>query len=138
MTGLLEEEGAFLDGIYTCAHAPTGEGESGSCDCRKPGIGLMKRAAQELKLDLQRSYVVGDRFKDIEMARNAGAKAILVLTGYGKGELEFLGPTSKVKPDFIAEDLSEAVRWILSDVGSQTTKAKASTKPQRSQSKQGV
>ena len=115
MTDLLEGEGAFLDGIYTCIHAPKSKGESGSCDCRKPGIGLMKQAAQELKLDLKRSYVVGDRFKDIEMAHNAGAKGLLVLTGYGKGELEFRGPTSKVKPDFIAEDLSEAVDWILSE-----------------------
>jgi D-glycero-D-manno-heptose 1,7-bisphosphate phosphatase len=49
------------------------------------------------------------------MARNAGAKGILVLTGYGKGELEFLGPRSKVQADFIAQDLAEAVEWILSD-----------------------
>jgi D-glycero-D-manno-heptose 1,7-bisphosphate phosphatase len=50
------------------------------------------------------------------MARNAGAKAILVLTGYGKGELEFLGPSSKVQVDFVAEDLAEAVEWILSNM----------------------
>jgi D-glycero-D-manno-heptose 1,7-bisphosphate phosphatase len=75
----------------------------------------MKQAAEELKIDLQRSYVVGDRFKDIEMARNGGAKAVLVLTGYGKGELEFLGASSKVQADFVAEDLGEAVDWILTD-----------------------
>ena len=75
----------------------------------------MKQAAQELSLDLEKSYVVGDRFKDVEMARNAGVKAILVLTGYGKGELEFLGPSSKVRADFVAKDLAEAVEWILSD-----------------------
>lgn len=112
---LLEEEGAFLDGIYTCTHAPPGEGKSGGCDCRKPAIGLMQQAAQELELDLLRSYVVGDRFRDVEMARNAGAKAVLVLTGYGKGELEFLGSSSKVQADFVAADLEEAVDWILSD-----------------------
>ena len=116
MRDLLEEEGAFLDGIYTCTHAPPSKGESGGCGCRKPKIGLMKQAAQELNLDLEKSYVVGDRFKDVEMARNAGAKAILVLTGYGKGELEFLGPSSKVQADFVAEDLAEAVEWILSDM----------------------
>ena len=115
MSGLLKEQDGFLDGIYTCTHAPAGEGESGSCDCRKPGIGLMEQAAEELKIDLQRSYVVGDRFKDIEMARRAKSKAILVLTGYGKGELEFLGPRSKVQPDYVAEDLLEAVDWILAD-----------------------
>jgi len=116
MCRLLEEEGAFLEGIYTCTHAPPSEGESGGCGCRKPKIGLMQHAAQELNLDLEKSYVVGDRFKDVEMARNAGAKAILVLTGYGKGELEFLGPSSKVQVDFVAEDLAEAVEWIFSDM----------------------
>ena len=116
MSGLLEEGGAFLDGIYTCTHAPPNKGESGGCGCRKPRIGLMKQAAQELNLDLEKSYVVGDRFKDVEMARNAGAKAILVLTGYGKGELEFLGPSSRVQADFVAKDLAEAVKWILSDL----------------------
>ena len=116
MSGLLEEGGAFLDGIYTCTHAPPSKAESGGCGCRKPKIGLMKQAAQELNLDLEQSYVVGDRFKDVEMARNAGAKAILVLTGYGKGELEFLGLGGKVQADFVAEDLAEAVEWILSDM----------------------
>ena len=116
MRDLLEEEGAFLNGIYTCTHAPPSKGESGGCGCRKPKIGLMQQAAQELNLDLEKSYVVGDRFKDVEVARNAGAKAILVLTGYGKGELEFLGPSSKVQADFVAEDLAEAVEWILSDM----------------------
>ena len=116
MSRLLEEKGAFLDGIYTCIHAPPSKGESGGCGCRKPKIGLMKQAAQELNLDLEKSYVVGDRLKDVEMARNAGAKAILVLTGYGKGELEFLGPGGKVQADFVAEDLVEAVEWILSDM----------------------
>ena len=118
MKGLLKEQGAFLDGVYTCTHGPAEKERSGTCDCRKPGIALMKQAAAELKLDLARSYVVGDRFKDIEMAHNAKSKGILVLTGYGKGEYEFLGPRSKVQPDYVAEDLSEAVDWILADVNS--------------------
>jgi D-glycero-D-manno-heptose 1,7-bisphosphate phosphatase len=116
MSDMLKEEGAFLDGIYTCTHAPPSKGELDGCGCRKPKVGLMKQAAQELNLDLEKSYVVGDRFKDMEMARNSGAKAILVLTGYGKGELEFLGPRSKVQADFVAEDLAKAVEWILSDM----------------------
>jgi D-glycero-D-manno-heptose 1,7-bisphosphate phosphatase len=132
MEGLLKEEGAFLDGIYTCTHGPAEEEErSRNCDCRKPGIALLKQAAEELKLDLQRSYVVGDRFKDIEMARNGGAKAILVLTGYGKGELEFLGPSSRVQADFVAEDLGEAVDWILADTKDQSEKANDHREPQR-------
>jgi D-glycero-D-manno-heptose 1,7-bisphosphate phosphatase len=129
MCRLLEEEGAFLDSIYTCIHAPPGEGEGKGCDCRKPGIGLMLQAAHELQLDLQSSYVVGDRFKDVEMARKAGAKAVLVLTGYGRGELGFLGPTRKVEPDFVAEDLAEAVEWILAHASSETARARISKKP---------
>jgi len=129
MRGLLQEEGVYLDGIYTCVHAPPSKGESGGCSCRKPKIGLMKQAAQELNLDLEKSYVVGDRFKDVEMARNAGAKAILVLTGYGKGELEFLGPSSKVQADFVAEDLAEAVEWILAHASCETARTRVPKKP---------
>jgi D-glycero-D-manno-heptose 1,7-bisphosphate phosphatase len=116
MSQLLGEEGAFLDGIYTCTHAPSGEGQGRGCECRKPRTGLMIQAAQELQLDLQNSYVVGDRYKDVEMANNAGAKGILVLTGYGRGELEFRGASSGVQPNFIAADLMQAVDWILADV----------------------
>jgi D-glycero-D-manno-heptose 1,7-bisphosphate phosphatase len=112
---LLKAEGAFLNGIYTCVHAPPEKGEVGGCDCRKPKIGLMLQAAHELQIDLGRSYVVGDRLKDIVMARNGGAKAILVLTGYGKGEQDFLA-ASKVQPDFVAANLAEAVDWLLSDL----------------------
>jgi len=116
MRRLLSEEGAFLDGIYTCPHGhQPGELEAW-CDCRKPRPGLLLQAARDLNLDLARSYVVGDRFQDVEMARRTGARAVLVLTGYGKGELEFVGPASSVKPDFVAADLPEAVEWILGDL----------------------
>jgi GxxExxY protein len=131
MTSLLEAEGAFVDGIYTCTHASSDEGKHKGCECRKPGIGLMKQAAEELNLDLGSSYVVGDRFKDIEMARNVGSKAVLVLTGYGRGELDFLEDRSKVQPDYVAEDLAEAVDWILADAKGQTGKANVQREPQR-------
>lgn len=116
MRRLLGEEGAFLDGIYTCPHSPQlREGEAG-CDCRKPRPGLLLRAARDLSLDLAGSYVVGDRFQDVVMARSVGARAVLVLTGYGRGELEFVEPTSPVKPDFVAADLPQAVELILADL----------------------
>jgi D-glycero-D-manno-heptose 1,7-bisphosphate phosphatase len=116
MRRLLSEEGAFLDGIYTCPHSPQPrEGEAG-CHCRKPRPGLLLRAARDLNLDLARSYVVGDRFQDVVMARSVGARAVLVLTGYGRGELEFVGPTSPVKPDFVAADLPQALELILADL----------------------
>ena len=57
--------------------------------------------------------MIGDRGGDIEFARQVGAKAILVLTGYGKGEWEYSRDQWKVKPEYVAEDLFEAVQWIL-------------------------
>ena len=126
MRQLLKAEGAFLDGVYTCVHAPPEAGQGEGCDCRKPKIGLMLQAAHELRIDLQRSYVVGDRLKDIEMARNAATKAILVLTGYGMGEKDFLAATDKVQPDFVARDLSEAVDWVLADTDTKATEYRPS------------
>jgi D-glycero-D-manno-heptose 1,7-bisphosphate phosphatase len=109
---LLAAGGAHLDGIYTCQHGPA-EG----CDCRKPRPTLMQQAARDLDLDLSRSYLVGDRYSDIQTAANAGVKGILVLTGYGRGEYEYLRATQKVQPVQVASDLEAAVEWILQDLG---------------------
>jgi D-glycero-D-manno-heptose 1,7-bisphosphate phosphatase len=109
---LLAAEGAHLDGIYACLHGP-----ADGCACRKPSPTLLEQAARDLDLDLARSYVVGDRYKDIETAANAGAKGILVLTGYGLGEYEYLRHTWPVPPVQVAPDLGEAVEWILRDLG---------------------
>jgi D-glycero-D-manno-heptose 1,7-bisphosphate phosphatase len=103
--------GAHLDGIYACLHGPD-EG----CACRKPRPALIKQAARDLDLDLSRSYLVGDRYKDIETAANAGVKGILVLTGYGRGEYDYLRHTQPVHPIHVAPDLEAAVEWILEDL----------------------
>ncbi len=118
MAALLAAEGASLDGIYYCPHHP----DAGAppyrqkCHCRKPATGLVEAAARELNLgpDLSGSYVVGDRGVDVEFAQKIGAKGILVLTGYGRGEWEYQRDRWKVKPAHVAEDLYEAVCWILS------------------------
>jgi D-glycero-D-manno-heptose 1,7-bisphosphate phosphatase len=102
---------ARVDAIYVCQHHPD-EG----CTCRKPRPGLLHQAAQELDLDLDRSYVVGDRYNDVQLAASVGAKGILVLTGYGRGELAHFQGERLVKPHFIAADLLEAAAWILEDV----------------------
>ena len=115
MEGLLEREGAYLDGIYYCPHHP----DAGSppyrqkCRCRKPDTGLVEEASKTLDLDCSKSYVVGDRGKDLEFAYRIGAKGVLVLTGYGRGESEYCQNQWKVKPDYVAQDLYEAVQWIL-------------------------
>ena len=77
----------------------------------------MEQAARDLDLDLARSYLVGDRYKDMETAANAGVKGILVLTGYGRGEYEYLRAAQAVQPVHVAPDLLEAVEWILADLG---------------------
>src|SRR5439155_937923 len=84
----LKDDGAHLDGVYVCTHHPT-EGAPPyrmACDCRKPKPGLLLRAAAELGLDLARATLVGDKGSDLEAARAVGARAVLVLTGYGLGE----------------------------------------------------
>ena len=109
---LLAAEGGHLDGIYTCLHGP-----ADGCACRKPRPTLMEQAARDLDLDLSRSYLVGDRYSDMQTAANAGAKGILVLTGYGRGEYEYLRAAQKVQPVYVAPDLEAAVEWILADLG---------------------
>lgn len=108
---LLAAGGAHLDGIYACLHGPDED-----CACRKPKPTLIQQAARDLDLDLSRSYLVGDRYKDIETATNAGVKGILVLTGYGRGEYEYLRPTQPVQPVRVAPDLEAAVEWILQNL----------------------
>jgi len=109
---VLAAQGAHLDGIYACLHSP-----ADGCVCRKPRPTLMEQAARDLGLDLCRSYLVGDRYIDIQTAANAGAKGILVLTGYGRGEYQYLRDAQPVQPVRVAADLMEAVEWILQDLG---------------------
>ncbi|MBV8857926.1 MAG: HAD family hydrolase [Acidobacteria bacterium] len=115
----LEKGGARLDAVYYCPHHPS-VGEPPyrlDCDCRKPRPGLIKRAAEELGIDLTRSWMVGDRYSDTELARNAGTRAAFVLTGYGRGEHEHQSQAWKHRPDLVAENLLEAVKEIISSEG---------------------
>jgi len=119
LNGWLNDAGARLDGIYYCPHHPK-EGLPpwrADCDCRKPKPGLLLRAAREHDVDLPASYMIGDTVLDIEAAHNVGATGVLVLTGYGKGDLTFRMEQRGLKPAFIAEDLLDAVEWILKREG---------------------
>ncbi|HEX8709033.1 MAG TPA: HAD family hydrolase [Pyrinomonadaceae bacterium] len=112
----LERGGARLDALYYCAHHPS-VGEPPyrfDCDCRKPKPGLIRRAAAELDLDLSQSWMIGDRYSDIELARNAGVRAAFVLSGYGRGEWEYQRAAWQHHPDLVAEDLLEAVKAVIS------------------------
>lgn len=115
MTKELENSSARLDAIYYCAHHPS-VGEPPyrlDCDCRKPKPGLIARAAKDFDIDLEQSWMVGDRYSDVELARNAGVKSLFVLSGYGRGEWEHQGASWAEQPDLVAEDLLEAVAVIL-------------------------
>lgn len=107
---LLRAEGVSLTGTYYCLHHPEGTPPYRQvCSCRKPSGGLVERAAREHRIDLSRSYVIGDKLVDIELARQMGMSAILVLTGQGQLQ-EWSGP---MQPDHVASDLTAAARWIL-------------------------
>lgn len=119
MEELLAVEGAHIDGIYICPHRPDAELSAyrRDCDCRKPKTGLFTKAAAELDIDLTRSYVVGDRWSDVQAALNCGATSVLVLTGYGRGELAYIGPKQEVQPHWVTDDLLSAVQKIVADLG---------------------
>ena len=106
----LAGESARLDGVYYCPHV-----SRDACACRKPKTGMLERAAADLRLDLDRSFVVGDRSGDVELAHRARCRSILVRTGYGLGELAWHAKNWRHQPDFVAANLSEAVQWILGE-----------------------
>jgi len=108
MKAQLAEAGAHLDGIYFCPHT-----SADGCECRKPRTGMLERAAREHGIEVKRSFVVGDRYGDIELARNAGARGILVRSGYGEGEVAWHASKWAVQPGCIAATLTEATDWIL-------------------------
>jgi len=113
IAALLDAGGARIDAYYYCPHHPDGKIEryAQRCDCRKPSRGLVDRAARELGIDPARSFVVGDRWLDVQLARAVGAQGLLVRTGYGVTE-ESKRPAG-VEADAIVNNLIEAVSWIL-------------------------
>jgi len=111
----MADGGARLDAVYFCAHHPS-VGEPPfrqDCDCRKPRPGLLKRAEAELGADLARSWVVGDRHGDLQLAWNVGARGALVKSGYGLGEWTHLAPRWPRPPDLVADHLLEAAERIV-------------------------
>ncbi|RJQ66791.1 MAG: HAD family hydrolase [Desulfobacteraceae bacterium] len=118
MAERLARQGAHIDAIYVCPHHPEAKSKElrQTCTCRKPRPGLFDRAATDLNLELDRSYVIGDRWSDMEAAANCGAKGILVLTGYGKGDLAYVTPPPAAKPALVADDLYAAAEWLLQDL----------------------
>lgn len=113
MQNLLAGDGAFVDAIFYCPHHPDGgyPGERPElkvrCGCRKPASGLVDRACEVFRIDRARSWFIGDSARDLECARNAGIRSVLVATGPDRGRIE-----SEVRPDFTAPDAPAAIREI--------------------------
>jgi D-glycero-D-manno-heptose 1,7-bisphosphate phosphatase len=111
---MLLKEGAEIDGIYYCPHHPKGNPPYNiQCNCRKPEAGMLQQADKDLDLDLNRSIVIGDKLSDVQTAQRLNIPGILVLTGFGKGELEKYQQNWEKAPDNIAENLLEAASWFL-------------------------
>ena len=97
----------LLDRIEVCYHG--GEHYGQPCGCRKPSPGLIVRAAAELNIDPKKSYVIGDRWRDVDCARAAGCRAILIQRGYKE--------VLREAPDFTVQNFNEAVSAVLRDSG---------------------
>ena len=95
-----------LDRVETCFHP--GRGQS-NCECRKPKPGMLLRAAKELNIDLAQSWMVGDRWRDIDCGHAAGCRTVFIDNGYAE--------VLKLQPHFRAKDLPEAVEIILGSAG---------------------
>lgn len=105
---VLAEDGVTLDGLYFCPHHPDDH-----CNCRKPARGMIDRAHAELKVDLSRAYVIGDSIRDVELAKQVGARSLLVMTGPSGAEALADLMARDLPPDYVAEELSQAVDWIV-------------------------
>ncbi len=105
----LAEKGAVIDAIYYCPHHPKANLRKYrlQCRCRKPNAGMIKSAVKKYKIDLKKSFVIGDSTRDILAGKRAKMKTILVETGYAGNDGSFA-----VKPDFAAKNLQEAVDII--------------------------
>ena len=116
LSAVLEAGGARIDAYYYCPHHPEGtvDGYVRRCDCRKPGPGLVDRAARDLHLDPARSFVVGDKWLDVGLARTVGAAGVLVRTGYGGSDAQPPG----LEADAVVDTLNDAVDWILNNLKS--------------------
>lgn len=116
MYALLGNDGAYIDALYYCPHHPDSgfDGEvrelKFDCDCRKPKIGMLQKAAEDLNADLSSSWFVGDTYLDVQTGINAGMKTVLLSSGDQNKADKF-----NCRPDYAAKDLAEAVKIILGE-----------------------
>jgi histidinol-phosphate phosphatase family protein len=109
MTTELSMQGAFVDSIYVCPHHP-----DDGCECRKPKPSLLLKAASDIGIALDRSYMVGDDLKDVQAGRAAGCRTVWLSSNPNQPNGESLRFS-----DHIAADLFDAVEWLLDDASGQ-------------------
>jgi histidinol-phosphate phosphatase family protein len=107
----LRQGGAWIDDIFVCPHHP-----DDGCHCRKPNPGMIEQAAARYDLDFEKSYVIGDKYIDVELAAKAGLKGVLVKTGPSSQEAELMIQAKHLPVACVVEGLKEAVDWILQDI----------------------
>lgn len=107
---LLDVADVSLDSIYFCPHHP-----DDGCDCRKPNRGMIDQAVREWGMNLDRSYLIGDHIRDIELAKRIGARSVLMTTGVMSPQEAERLKASEPAPDWIASSLAGAADWLLTD-----------------------
>ncbi len=114
MTEEFQQFDVILDGIYYCPHHPEDK-----CKCRKPQTGLFEQAITEHNIDVQKSFMIGDKILDIEAGKKTGTKTILIPEPHVRDECLSKEITWEYSPDYIADDFCNAVVWILNLEGNE-------------------
>ena len=114
LTKQFGDAGAEIDAWYYCPHHPEAVVEEYRvvCDCRKPAVGMLRDASRDLDLDLAASWVVGDQWRDVQLAHAAGCRSVLLRTGHGSAQ-EAAWPKDVAPPTVTCDDLIAAVSAIL-------------------------
>ncbi len=105
MLRILKQSGIKIDAVYYCPHKP-----EDNCNCRKPKPGLIQDAVKDYPVNMRKSFFVGDKKTDMELAKKMKLKAIFVLTGQGRSQLKKYG--KKIKYDFLIKNLKELTKII--------------------------
>lgn len=122
LAAVLRAQGAYIDAIYYCPHS---EAVPAECECRKPGLGMLKRAQRDLGVPKKptstnfelEGYLVGDQIGDIQLGVRAGLLTLLVRTGVGEQtELELAKNPTAEQPTEVCQDLAQAADWIIRHV----------------------
>ncbi|MCX6826734.1 MAG: HAD-IIIA family hydrolase, partial [candidate division Zixibacteria bacterium] len=113
---IFHREEAIIDDIFYCPHLPSGKipAYSIECSCRKPAPGMIEAACAKHNINPFRSYIIGDMMSDVNLAYVVGAGGILVRTGYGREQEEKLKSSNLLKPELVADNILEGIKYIIS------------------------